>query len=104
MISIAAGGSCHEITHQLRRGHGKAVMISVAAGSSCHKIMHLLRRGHGKAVMTNIATGSLSHEATYRLSIGYGELSSASCGACLDKNHTPPSHFTYDIQYWLVNR
>ena len=70
--------------------HGKIVMISVAAGSSCHKITHVLRRGLGKVIMTNIAIGSLSHEITYRLSIGNRELSSASCGACLDKKaHTP---------------
>jgi len=112
-FSIAAGGSCHEITHRLRRGHGKVVMISIAAGSSCHEITHVLRRGHGKVVMISIAAGSSfheiahwlrrrhgnaivisvvaspSHEITYRLSIGYRELSSAPCGARLDENaHT----------------
>ena len=58
-ISVAAGTSCHEITHNLRRGRGKVVTISVAAGTSCHEITHFLRRGHDKVVMISICSRNL---------------------------------------------
>ena len=35
VISIAVGSACNEVTHILRKGHGKVTMISIIAGSAC---------------------------------------------------------------------
>ena len=56
IISVLGGSPCDEITHSLRRGHGKVVVVS-CTGGTCHEITHKLRRGHDKVVIISIAAG-----------------------------------------------